>query len=150
MTRKSKKYVPPVSGVDYNVPIAEAIKRAKDVNEFYTLIAYDTSFQEYRNPIIEEWRTKFVLPIKAKGPFFGGMLDVIRLNDHLCEKLFGYNATQEQKDSMSVYDMCVKVYGVEYAEAWKTYLDNSNHITYLIARYEEIKKEYENNLESPK
>ena len=139
---KKTEYKPPVSGVDYNVPIPEAIKRAKDVNDFYKLISYDTSFQDSRNSIIDEWRVKYLKPITNNGPYFGGLLDVLRLEDHLDEKLFGYTPTQEQKDSMSVYEKCVKVYSVEYAEAWKTYLDNSNWAKYLCDRYDELVIQY--------
>lgn len=118
-----------------NVPVEIAIKTAANVWEFISLIAYDRHFSEFRNPLADEWREKYIRPLESRES-----TDVFSLERSLIRKLeYGRYAVLSCKpEDLSVYQMCILVHGQEWADLYSAMLKN-NIYAYMERRYDELR-----------
>lgn len=120
--------------------IEQALKTTNNLWDFIKAISYDTCFQEYRNPIADEWRNKYIKPLEVLPKHGYYNLNVFSLESELIYKLKRHFPINCNPSDLSVYQMCVIVNGQEWANNYKSYLEN-NLVTYLSKQYKEMRGE---------
>ncbi len=118
--------------------INQALQSTDNLWDFIKAISYDTSFQEFRNPIADEWRSKYIKPLDALPKYGYYNLNVFSLESELIYKLKKHFPITCNPCDLSVYQMCIIVNGQEWADNYKSYLCN-NLIKYIAEYYENIR-----------